>query len=320
MNQATDVSTVGLCHSVFGTAEELADILGLPVEEITYFCAGINHMAFYLRFEHQGRDVYPDLRAIADERREPAFERVRFETFRRFGYFVTESSEHFSEYVPWFIKTERPDLIDRYNIPLDEYPARCAEQIASWTSMRSALLSGDDVRISGEENARSRQLSRAYQRKLAVESRGNPANAQRMRDLRLRHKEASGGHSGEYGSLIIHSKETGQPRVVYGNVANNGLIDNLPPDAVVEVPCLVDANGLQPVQIGRLPTQLAALMQTNINVQSLTVEASLTGLRERIYQAALLDPHTAAVLDPEQIVALVDELLIAHRDWLPEFV
>ncbi len=318
MNQATDVQTVGLCHSVFGTAEELADILGLPVEEITYFCAGINHMAFYLRFEHQGRDLYPDLRAVAAAGAEPAFERVRFEAFRRFGYFVTESSEHFSEYVPWFIKPDRPDLIDRFNIPLDEYPARCEEQIAGWTSMREALLSGDDAIITAEENARATALSGSFQRKLAIESGVNPASAKRMREARLSRK-VEAGHSGEYGSLIIHSMETGEPRVIYGNVPNNGLIENLPGDAVVEVPCLVDANGLQPVQVGRIPTQLAALMQTNINVQTLTVEAALTGLRERIYQAALLDPHTAAILEPGQIVELVDELLEAHREWLPEF-
>ncbi len=321
MAQATAVETVGLCHSVFGTAEELAEILDLPAEEITYFCAGINHMAFYLRFEHQGRDLYPDLRAIAEARSEPAFERVRFEVFRRFGYFVTESSEHFAEYVPWFIKPDRPELIDQFNIPLDEYPARCEEQIAGWTGMREALLSRDDAVISSEEETRATALSGVAERKLAIAAREDPVLAERLRARRSARQEAAGrGHSGEYGSLIIHSIETGQPRVVYGNVENNGLIDNLPPDAVVEVPCLVDANGLQPVQVGRIPTQLAALMQTNINVQTLAVEAALTGLRERIYQAALLDPHTAAVLDTEQIVSLVDDLLEAHRDWLPEYV
>ena len=319
MAQATNVPTVGLCHSVFGTAEELAEILDLPVEEITYFCAGINHMAFFLRFEHQGRDLYPELNAIAADHREPAFERVRFEVLRRFGYFVTESSEHFSEYVPWFIKPDQPELIDRFNIPLDEYPARCVEQIAGWEGMRKALMSGDDLAITREEQERATRLSGSTLRKLAIAERDDPDGANRLRAKRQERKTASLGHSGEYGSLIIHSMETGQPRVVYGNVLNKGLIENLPQEAIVEVPCLVDGNGLQPVQVGRIPTQLAALMQTNINVQVLTVEAALTGLRERIYQAALLDPHTAAVLNPEQIVALVDELLEAHRDWLPEY-
>ena len=139
MTRATPIKTVGLCHSVQGTAAELARILGLPPAEIDYLCAGINHMAFYLRFEHRGRDLYPDLRrALADESY-PAHERVRFAMLRRLGYFVTESSEHFAEYVPWFIKQGRPDLIDRYNVPLDEYPARCEEQIAEWGEMRAAL-------------------------------------------------------------------------------------------------------------------------------------------------------------------------------------
>ncbi|MGE3797017.1 MAG: alpha-glucosidase/alpha-galactosidase, partial [Thermomicrobiales bacterium] len=234
--------------------------------------------------------------------------------------FVTESSEHFSEYVPWFIKPDRPELIEQFNIPLDEYPARCEEQIEGWAGMRAALLSGGDAVITAEENARAATLSGSSERKLAMAEREDRDAAKRFRARRdARKAAASQGHSGEYGSLIIHSMETGQPRVVYGNVENNGLIANLPADAVVEVPCLVDHNGLQPVQVGRIPTQLAALMQTNINVQSLAVEASLTGMRERIYQAALLDPHTAAVLDPEQIVALVDDLLDAHKEWLPEF-
>lgn len=320
MSLATDVSTVGLCHSVFGTAEELAGVLERPAEEITYLCAGINHMAFYLTFEHQGRDLYPDLMAVAASRREPPHERVRFEVLRRFGYFVTESSEHFSEYVPWFIKPDRPELIDQFNIPLDEYPARCEEQIAGWVGMREALLSRDDTRITAEEKAQAAKLSGAWERRLKFVANEDPVMAERIRAQQTEHrKRRKEGHSGEYGSLIIHSMETGQPRVVYGNVLNNGLIDNLPGDCVVEVPCLVDHNGVQPVQIGRIPTQLAALMQTNINVQALAVEAALTGLRDRIYQAALLDPHTAAVLDPTQIVAMVDDLLEAHRDWLPEF-
>jgi alpha-galactosidase len=320
MGLATDTATVGLCHSVFGTAEELAGVLGLPVEEITYRCAGINHMAFYLTFEHNGRDLYPELIALANGHREPPHERVRYEVLRRFGYFVTESSEHFSEYVPWFIKPDRPELIEQFNIPLDEYPARCEEQIAGWTGMREALLSQDDAAIVAQERAQASTLSGAWERRLARVAREDAEMADRMRTQQLEHrKRRKEGHSGEYGSLIIHSMETGQPRVVYGNVMNDGLIDNLPSDCVVEVPCLVDASGVQPVRVGRLPTQLAALMQTNINVQALTVEAALTGIRDRIYQAALLDPHTAAVLAPDQIVQMVDDLLDAYHEWLPDF-
>ncbi len=274
ISRGSKIKTVGLCHSVQGTAEQLAHDIGVPIEEINYICAGINHMAFYLRFERDGQDLYPLIRKVYEEGRAPAWNLVRYEVLRRFGYFVTESSEHFSEYVPWFIKRDRPDLIDTFNVPLDEYIRRCEAQIAGWQVMREAFERGEGIQ---------------HQR------------------------------SHEYGSGIIHSIETNQPRVIYGNVPNHGLIDNLPQGCCVEVPVLVDRNGLQPTRVGALPPQLAALMQTNINVQSLTVEAALTGKREHIYHAAMLDPHTAAELDLEQITALVDDLIAAHGDWLPRF-
>lgn len=275
LSRATPIKTVGLCHSVQGTAEQLANDIGVPIEEIDYLCAGINHMAFYLRFERNGEDLYPRIQQVIDEGRVPDWNRVRYEMFRRLGYFVTESSEHFAEYTPWFIKRGRPDLIERFNIPLDEYLRRCERQIDGWEALRREL-----------------------------EDEGKPITHTR---------------SHEYGSGIIHSIETGTPRVVYGNVQNTGLIGNLPPGCCVEVPCLVDANGVQPVHVGALPPHLAALMQTNINVQALTVEAALTGKREHIYHAAMLDPHTAAELDLDQIWSLVDDLLDAHADWLPTF-
>ena len=269
----TRIKTVGLCHSVQHTAEELSRDLGIPVAEIDYLAAGINHMAFYLKFEHQGQDLYPRLKALAESAQVPAWNRVRYEMLRRLGYFVTESSEHFSEYVPYFIKRDRDDLITRFNVPLDEYPRRCESQIGGWEDLRTTL--------------------RDPQAPLEVR------------------------RSVEYGSLIIHSMVTGQPRVVYGNVMNHGLIDNLPQDCCVEVPCLVDRQGVQPTRIGKLPPQLAALMQTNINVQALTVEALVTGNREHIYHAAMLDPHAAAELDLDQIWSMVDELLAEHAGWLP---
>ncbi len=274
INRASSIKTIGLCHSVQGTAEQLAHDIGVPVEAINYVCAGINHMAFYLRFERDGEDLYPRIRRVIEEGRVPEWNRVRYELFRRVGYFVTESSEHFSEYVPWFIKRDRPDLIERFNIPLDEYIARCENQIAEWEGLRAELEGGAPIEVK---------------------------------------------RSHEYGSLIIHSLETGQPRVIYGNVMNHGLIDNLPQGCCVEVPCLVDKNGIQPTRIGALPPQLAALMQTNINVQALTVEAALTGRREHIYHAAMLDPHTAAELSLDEIWSLVDELIAAHEGWLPQF-
>jgi alpha-galactosidase len=200
--------------------------------------------------------------------------RVRYEVFKHFGHFVTESSEHFSEYVPWFIKPGRQDIIDKFKIPIDEYIRRCEAQIKHWESLRLRLEDSNE--------------------KIAVR------------------------RSKEYGSYIIHSRETGVPRVIYGNVRNDDLISSLPNGCCVEVPCLVDKNGIQPTRIGALPPQLAAMMRTNINVQELTVEAALTGNREHVYHAAMMDPHTAAELDLDQIRNLVDDLLEAHGKMMPE--
>jgi alpha-galactosidase len=279
ISRATKIKTVGLCHSVQGTAEQLAEDIGVPMDEINYFCAGINHMAFYLRFERKvngaTEDLYPAIRRVLAEGRVPDWNRVRYELFKRVGYFVTESSEHFSEYVPWFIKRDRPDLLEEFNIPLDEYITRCERQIAGWERMRKDL----------EDPATQVPVRRSH----------------------------------EYGSGIIHSMETGQLRMINGNVPNHGLITNLPQGACVEVPCVVDKNGVQPLAVGELPPHLAALMQTNLNVQALTVEAALTGKREHIYHAAMLDPHTAAELDLDQIWHLVDDLIEAHGDWLPVY-
>jgi alpha-galactosidase len=275
ISRAAKIKTVGLCHSVQGTAEQLARDIRVPIDEINYFCAGINHMAFYLRFERNGEDLYPSIRRVVAEQRIPDWNRVRYEIFQRLGYFVTESSEHFSEYVPWFIKRDRSDLIEEFNIPLDEYIRRCENQIAGWERLRKQL----------EDPASKLTVRRSH----------------------------------EYGSGIIHSMETGQLRMINGNVPNTGLIDNLPQGCCVEVPCIVDKNGVQPLNVGSLPPQLAALMQTNLNVQALTVEAALTGKREHIYHAAMLDPHTAAELSLDQIWALVDDLIAAHGDWLPRY-
>jgi alpha-galactosidase len=313
INRASPIRTVGLCHSVQNTAQELARDIHVPVEEISYLCAGINHMAFYLRLDRDGQDLYPLIRQVVEEGRVPAGNRVRYEMFRRLGYFVTESSEHFSEYVPWFIKRDRPDLIDRFNIPLDEYITRCERQIADWASMREALLAADPDALPHYEQARR-------QARLARVAQEDPQYAADLRaQAEAERKAGQAHHSGEYGSLIIHAMETGQPRVIYGNVANHGLISNLPDDCCVEVPCLVDKNGVQPTHIGLLPPHLAALMQTNINVQGLTVEAALTGKREHIYHAAMLDPHAAAELDLDQIWSLVDDLIAAHGSWLPAY-
>ncbi|MBB2973255.1 alpha-glucosidase/alpha-galactosidase [Mesorhizobium sp. RMAD-H1] len=276
---APSIRTVGLCHSVQHTAGHLAECLGENIADINYVSAGINHVAFFLKYEKQladgsREDLYPRLKALAAEGRVPEGDRVRFDVLKRLGYFVTESSEHFSEYTSWYIKDGRNDLIDSLNIPLDEYIRRCKVQIAEWHALRRDLEGDKPIEVC---------------------------------------------RSNEYAAGIIHAAVTGEPALVYGNVPNNGLIDNLPDPCVVEVPCHVDRNGIQPIRIGRIPSQLAAVMSLSISVQQLTVEAALTKKRDRIYQAALLDPHTSAELSPDQIWKLVDELIEAHGDLLLQY-
>jgi alpha-galactosidase len=274
--EATSVRTVGLCHSVQHTARELAGDLGVPADEVEHLVAGINHMAFFLRLERRGEDLYPALRRVVEEGRVPERDRVRYEAFRHLGWFVTESSEHFAEYVPWFVKSARPDLVERFGIPLDEYVRRSERQIADWEALRARLEDGSA---------------------LGVE------------------------RSAEYGADIIRACETGAPFHFNGNVPNTfageRLIADLPADCCVEVPCLAGANGIEPQAVGALPRVLAALIETNVNVQGLTVQAALSGRREPVYHAAMLDPHTAAELSLDEIAALVDDLLDAHGDRIP---
>jgi len=271
--RATDIPIVGLCHSVQGTAMMLCGDIGVPYEEVNYLCAGINHMAFFLRFERNGEDLYPLIHKVYDEGRVPDWNRVRYEMLKRLGYFVTESSEHFAEYGPYFIKKSHPELIERFNVPIDEYIRRCIAQNEGWEKMRAEMMGDQEIKV---------------------------------------------GRSLEYGSLIIHSMETGTPRVIYGNVLNDGLIDNLPAECAVEVPCLIDRNGIQPVRVGALPPQLAAIIQTNVNVQILTVEALLTGNKDHVFHAAMMDPHTSSELTLDEIWALVNDMFEAHEGWLPE--
>jgi alpha-galactosidase len=281
------IKQVGLCHSVQGTAEELARDLDIPVEDIRYRAAGINHMAFYLQFEHRQKDgnfidLYPALKKGYLDGRFPkpshwnprCPNKVRYEMLMRLGYFVTESSEHFAEYTPYFIKEGREDLIEKFGIPLDEYPKRCIEQIARWKKQADTFKSAEKIEVEA---------------------------------------------SHEYASSIVNSVWTGEPSVIYGNQRNNGCITSLPDNCAAEVPCLVDDRGIQPTYVGALPPQLTALIRTNINVQELTVRALVTENREHIYHAAMMDPHTAAELDLQQIWDLTDDLLAAHGTWLPEF-
>ena len=276
MLRYTNVKTVGLCHSVQTCTRDLFKSLGMGHEGITEKIAGINHMAWLLEVKKDGKDLYPEIKQLAKKKQlSKHSDMVRFELMDKFGFYVTESSEHNAEYHPYFIKSQYPDLIEKFNIPLDEYPRRCENQIRGWEGMREELT---------------------------------------------RNSNLSHDRSNEYGSRIIEAMETNIPFKFGGNVLNTGgLISNLPRKAVVEVPCVSDRSGITPCYMGELPEQLAALNRTNINTQLLTIEAAVTRKKEPVYQAAMLDPHTASELSLDDIVSLCDDLIEAHGEWLPVF-
>lgn len=274
MLRGSAVKTVGLCHSVQVCAPHLLKHLGIEAKALQWQIAGINHQGWLLEITDGGKDLYPEIKAKAAalNAEKKHGDMVRFEVMRRFGYYITESSEHSAEYMPYWIKKNYPELIERYNIPLDEYPRRCVNQIKGWEKQRDELV----------------------------------------HDQNLSHSRTH-----EYASYIMEAMETDVPYRIGGNVMNTGLITNLPPNAVVEVPCMVDRNGVVPCHVGALPEACAALNRTNINVQLLTIEAVLTGRKDYVYQAAMLDPHTAAELSIDEIVAMCDDLFEAHGDWIP---
>ena len=278
MLKATKIKTVGLCHSVQVCVPELFEHLGIKdqynLDEFQWKIAGINHMAWLLEINRNGKDFYPEIRRLASEIANPHKDSVRFELMKHFGYYITESSEHNAEYHPYFIKKNYPELIEQLQIPIDEYLRRCVDQIERWETQRDEIVNDGSL-----EHTRSR----------------------------------------EYASYIMDAITTGTPTMIAGNVLNKGLITNLPEDCCVEVPCLVDKNGVQPTYVGKLPTQLAALNRTNINVQELTVEAAMTLEKDKIYQAALMDPHANSELSISEIKAMVDELIAAHGDYLPAY-
>ena len=276
MQRYTGVNTIGLCHSVQVCSEGLLKGLGMEdkLEGRKELIAGINHMGWLLKIQDKdGNDLYPEIRRRAAEKNaaEKHTDMVRYEYIRRLGYYCTESSEHNAEYNPFFIKPNYPELIDKYNIPLDEYPRRCVTQIAGWEKESAEILDGGNIT----------------------------------------HKR-----SHEFASYIMEAIVESKPYQIGGNVINNGCIENLPADACVEVPCLVNGNGIHPCHVGRLPVQLAAMNMTNINVQLMTIEAARSKKREAIYQAAMLDPHTAAQLSLDDIVKMCDELIDAHGDYM----
>ena len=284
-----EIKQVGLCHSVQHTVNELASDLKIPVSKIRYLSAGINHVSYFLKFEEllddgSYKDLYPALKKGYEQGVFPRPEsmthtrcpnKVRYEMMKRVGYFATESSEHFAEYVPWFIKKGREDIIEKFGIPLDEYPKRCEEQIEEWQNQLEEFTSKEKIEVP---------------------------------------------NSVEYASQIINSIWTDTPSTIYGNISNKGFIPDLPEGCAVEVPCIIDAKGIHPNRVTDIPPQLIAIMRSNISVQELTVKALITQDRQYVYHAAMMDPHTGAELDLEQIWQMVDDLLDAHEDWLPEFL
>lgn len=275
MQRYSNIQFVGLCHSVQKAVPELFKDLGMEYDDrLQWKIAGINHMAWLLEITKDGEDLYPEIKRRSKEMGYPENDKVRHEIMHRFGYYVTESSEHNAEYMPYFIKDKYPEFIGRFNIPLDEYPRRCIKHIEDWEKMRADLIHTPD----------------------------------------MTHETSK-----EYAALIINSIVNNKPYKFGGNVLNHGLIPNLPSEACVEVPCMSDASGINPTYVGALPEQLAALNRTNINVQLMAIEAARTRKREAVYQAVMLDPHTAAELSMDQIVAMCDDLFEAHKDWMPKY-
>ncbi|GBG05970.1 alpha-glucosidase/alpha-galactosidase [Paenibacillus agaridevorans] len=269
------IRTVGLCHSVQVCVPDLFKDLDMEPTGVQWKIAGINHMAWLLEVKRNGNDLYPEIkRRAAEKQKQRHQDMVRYELMAHFGYYVTESSEHNAEYHPYFIKKSYPELIEKYNIPLDEYPRRCLWRIEQWKEMREELVN----------------------------------------NVGLRHERTH-----EYASNIFDAIESNTLFSFGGNVMNTGLITNLPKEACVEVPCLVNGSGVTPTYVGDLPPQCAALNRTNINTQLLTIEAAISGKKEHIYHAAMLDPHTAAELSIDEIISMCDDLIEAHGDWLPVF-
>lgn len=279
MQRYTKIRTVGLCHSVQVCSEKLLEKLDMQdkLEGRQELIAGINHMGWLLEIrDKEGNDLYPEIRKRAAKKNasEKHDDMVRFEYIRHLGYYCTESSEHNAEYNPFFIKNKYPDMIEKFNIPLDEYPRRCINQIEGWEKEREDIL----------------------------------------KDGKITHER-----SHEYASYIMEAVVTDKPYKIGGNVLNHGYIENLPADACVEVPCYIDGTGVHPTKVGKLPTQLAAMNMTNINPQLLTIEAAVTRDRQKIYQAAMMDPHTAAELNIDDIIRMCDELIEAHGEYMKDY-
>ncbi|MEN6478823.1 MAG: alpha-glucosidase/alpha-galactosidase [Anaerolineales bacterium] len=339
--KGSSVRTVGLCHSVQGCATHLCRELDLPTDDLQWQVAGINHQGWLLEISRHGVDLYPEIKRRAELPEYKMRDAVRFEQMKWFGYYHTESSEHAAEYTPWFIKAKAPELIERFGIPLDEYPRRCRLQIQQWELQRR-IITGESIEglsLFGQdkpEGPMTEHLKRYLQHFLDTTPGLEQVSVDDLFDAAVTGQSLKVGdrdvlrellesqlfrheRSSEYASHIMEAMVTDVPYTFGGNVLNKGLITNLPTDACVEVMCVADRSGVHPTYVGDLPVQLAALNRTSINVQEVTIQAALTRKKEHIYQAAMLDPHTAAELTIDEIVAMCDDLIEAHGDMMPQF-
>lgn len=267
---APQLKVVGLCHSVYWTVHDLCELIDVPVEGTHYRAAGVNHQSWLMEWSRDGTDLYPLLRKKIASNPELS-RRVRVEIFKRIGYYPTETSEHSSEYLSWFLRSK--EQITKFRLVPLEYLGISEQNVAEFEHAKAALAAGERLEL--EEGA------------------------------------------AEYAPQLIHSIVTGTERIIHANVVNHGLISNLPEDAVVEVPAIVNSSGVHPVAFGAVPVQGAAHNQTYLSVAALTIEAARTGNPELIYQALLVDPNASSSLTPDQIWALCDELMAAHADLLP---
>jgi alpha-galactosidase len=281
INEISSIKNIGLCHSIPYTIEQLASYINVPVEEINYKVAGINHMAWVLVFERKGENLYPYLFKAMEKKEIWEKDPVRFEILKRFHYFVTESSEHNAEYFPYFLRDE--ELIKKLNIPIREYIRRVEENERVFNAFKNFYLKNMKEEF---------EIIKSFYGEDNIDT------------------------SKEYAVQIIHAYETNEPKQVYGIVRNKGIIENYPYDCMVEVPCYVDRNGISPLHIGKIPDQLASLNILQINVQRLAVKGALERNKDYIYYAVLLDPVASSLLSPEKIQKMVDELLEAHKKYL----
>jgi alpha-galactosidase len=300
---------VGLCHSVQGTADRLAGFIGVDKDELSYWVAGINHQAWFLDLRHKtyrGEDLYPRLRQAMDTQETYEKDRVRFEVMRNFGYFVTESSRHMSEYVPWFRRTEED--CERYT-PDQVRPGAVGEVHSGAGNGRQQGQTGQS-RQAGQAQPQGQLAAVPNRRQQLWEQIARQTAGEEPIDYKT---------SREYCSYIVHAVESNTPFRFNGNVPNTGLITNLPPACNVEVPILVDGAGLHPCYVGALPSPLASINRTNVNVQELAVRGFIDRDREAIHQACLLDPLASASVRLDDIRKMVDELFTANARWLDRF-